>query len=70
MADIFDKAAEQEQKRSDVALANQLSKTAHYKNTTNTTDCIECEEPIPRARKNALPHVTRCIECQELMERR
>lgn len=27
--------------------------------------CIECEEPIPLARIQAVPTCTRCAECQE-----
>ncbi|MCB1833795.1 MAG: TraR/DksA C4-type zinc finger protein, partial [Geminicoccaceae bacterium] len=28
------------------------------------THCIECEEPIPQARREALPGVRLCITCQ------
>lgn len=68
--DIIDKAYEREQTRFNAALSNQLAKTQHYQNETGSDDCVECLDPIPRTRKNALPHVTRCIECQEMMERR
>lgn len=27
--------------------------------------CAECEEPIPEARRRALPGVKLCIECQQ-----
>lgn len=27
--------------------------------------CIECEEPIPQARQQAIPGVTLCIDCQQ-----
>ena len=27
--------------------------------------CIECEEPIPQARQEAIPGVTLCIDCQQ-----
>lgn len=29
-------------------------------------DCEECGEPIPEARREALPGVRKCIACQEL----
>ncbi|WP_101068545.1 DksA/TraR family C4-type zinc finger protein [Roseovarius salinarum] len=29
------------------------------------THCAECEEPIPEARRQALPGVKLCIECQQ-----
>ena len=32
------------------------------------TDCIDCEEPIPEARRAAVPGCKRCIECQTLHE--
>ncbi len=28
------------------------------------THCVECEEPIPEARRDAIPGVKLCIECQ------
>lgn len=27
--------------------------------------CIECEEPIPEARRKAIPGVLLCIDCQQ-----
>ena len=29
------------------------------------THCIDCEEPIPEARRTALPGVTLCLDCQQ-----
>ena len=29
------------------------------------THCAECEEPIPEARRQALPGVKLCIDCQQ-----
>ena len=29
------------------------------------THCIECEDPIPEARRTAIPGVTLCIDCQK-----
>ncbi|MFA3917702.1 DksA/TraR family C4-type zinc finger protein [Ruegeria hyattellae] len=29
------------------------------------THCADCEEPIPEARRQALPGVKLCIECQQ-----
>ena len=28
------------------------------------THCVDCEEPIPEPRRQAIPGVTLCIECQ------
>ncbi len=29
------------------------------------SDCAECGEPIPEARRKAVPGVRKCIKCQE-----
>ena len=34
------------------------------------THCIDCEEPIPEARRNAVPGCMRCIGCQAELERK
>ncbi|GJL81200.1 MAG: hypothetical protein DHS20C01_08340 [marine bacterium B5-7] len=31
--------------------------------------CEECDEPIPQARRDALPGVQRCVPCQEAWDR-
>ena len=31
-------------------------------------ECMDCGEPIPKARRDALPGVTRCVPCQELVD--
>ena len=33
------------------------------------THCEECDEPIPEARRNAVPGVRLCIACQEALDR-
>lgn len=32
---------------------------------TSRTHCAECEEPIPEARRAAVPGVSLCIACQQ-----
>lgn len=29
------------------------------------THCAECDEPIPEARRRAMPGVTLCVDCRE-----
>ncbi|MBS1303935.1 DksA/TraR family C4-type zinc finger protein [Loktanella sp. SALINAS62] len=29
------------------------------------THCVDCEEPIPERRRDAIPGVTLCVECQQ-----
>ena len=35
------------------------------KDRPSRTHCIDCEEPIPEARRRAVPGVTLCIDCQQ-----
>jgi phage/conjugal plasmid C-4 type zinc finger TraR family protein len=32
------------------------------------THCDDCEEPIPEARRNAIPGVRLCVDCQARLE--
>lgn len=34
-------------------------------NGPGLTDCEDCGEPIPEARRKAVPGVRRCVACQE-----
>lgn len=34
----------------------------------SATDCIECGELIPEARRVAVPGCDRCIDCKQIME--
>lgn len=36
--------------------------------TESYTHCEDCGEPIPEARRLAMPGCIRCIECQEIHE--
>ncbi|ACL05249.1 transcriptional regulator, TraR/DksA family [Desulfatibacillum aliphaticivorans] len=33
-------------------------------------DCQDCGDPIPEARRKAVPGCTRCLDCQETYEQR
>jgi phage/conjugal plasmid C-4 type zinc finger TraR family protein len=33
------------------------------------THCVECEEPIPEARRKAIPGVRLCVDCQSEFEK-
>ncbi|MCP5157175.1 MAG: DksA/TraR family C4-type zinc finger protein [Ectothiorhodospiraceae bacterium] len=35
----------------------------------SATECDDCGEPIPQARRDALPGVRRCIACQSAAEK-
>jgi phage/conjugal plasmid C-4 type zinc finger TraR family protein len=34
-----------------------------------TDDCVECGDPIPEARRRALPGAHTCVECQSSRDR-
>jgi phage/conjugal plasmid C-4 type zinc finger TraR family protein len=34
------------------------------------THCLECEDPIPQARREAVAGVTLCIECQQARDKK
>lgn len=33
-------------------------------------ECIDCDEPIPEARRQAIAGCTRCTDCQNIHDRR
>lgn len=37
--------------------------------TSAPTECIDCDAPIPEARRIALPGVLRCVSCQDADDR-
>lgn len=49
----------------------QREKTNPQTSTENSVRyCVDCGEPIPAARLNAVPNAIRCVECQRLFEKR
>lgn len=66
MTDIADKASESE----DLFLAEALYKAgrpSEYQGESNY-ECDDCGDPIPEARRQAVPGCTRCVYCQEYFE--
>lgn len=66
MTDIADKASESE----DLFLAEALYKAgrpSEYQGESNY-ECDDCGDPIPEARRQAVPGCTRCVWCQEYFE--
>ncbi|RZJ45999.1 MAG: DksA/TraR family C4-type zinc finger protein [Brevundimonas sp.] len=48
----------------DTVLDGVLSARARMPVGEGTEDCIDCGDPIPAARREALPGVTTCVSCQ------
>lgn len=65
MTDIADKASESE----DLFLAEALYKAGRpSENNVSNYECDDCGDPIPEARRQAVPGCTRCVYCQEYFE--
>lgn len=73
MTDIFDEATEAEmreregliaQHQARSALDAQLAQDREAARGAGPARCLGCEEPIPEARRQAVPGCMRCARCQ------
>ena len=63
--DIADQASDREMADREFALAaRRAARPAGH----STSHCLDCGEPIPAARRQAVPGVTLCVECQTVQE--
>lgn len=69
MADECDHAKEWQDRHNDESLALALV-IAQKVNRVGTTHCVDCEQRIAKARREAVPHAIRCAECQEDSDKR
>ena len=65
--DFSDTATLHEEQFLEVALAKTKAQIERAQGT-GTNDCMDCGEPIPVARRQALPSACRCAECQSTRE--
>lgn len=65
MPDLYDRATELEERQRAAALANQAAKIS---SGISATECQECGEPIPEARRQAVKGCRHCIDCQQEIE--
>lgn len=63
MTDNLDRAQQIEQMQREIA----LKKHRTFKDVS-ALYCQDCDEPIPEARRKALPGCSRCTECQTVFE--
>lgn len=56
----------------EASIADELKRmeAQQKKRAVSRTECAECEEPIPEARRQAVPGVTLCIDCQQARDKR
>lgn len=66
MPDEMDRVQESNEEFLDILLAEQQRAMPRGESATH---CEECEEPIPQARRRAMPGCRRCIDCQISYER-
>lgn len=71
MTDIYDRATEQEELGRAVALAAQRNRAGMEGKTSadSAIDCVDCDEPIPLLRRQAVPGCQFCIDCQAQREK-
>lgn len=62
--DEVDLAQERMDRQMKIALASQ-----YMQHATSAYFCVDCDERISEARRQAYPGVQRCVECQEDFER-
>ncbi|MFT4151451.1 MAG: DksA/TraR family C4-type zinc finger protein [Paracoccaceae bacterium] len=57
----------------DASIADELKRMQQLRRAPvgeSLTHCAECDEPIPEARRQAIPGVKLCIDCQSGRDRR
>jgi len=58
------------QKQIDATVDDAIARARrHLKQGESAICCDECGEPIPEARRNALPGVRLCIQCQTVLDK-
>lgn len=67
MTDHIDRACELEEMQRAHALARQADRAEQ--NYPSAFECEECGEPIPEARRQAVPGCRLCIDCQREQEK-
>lgn len=55
--------------RDTAALAEMRHRLAQQRSRPSLEECTECGEPIPQARREAVPGVEMCVYCQSKSER-
>lgn len=68
MADDIDRAQAREEEMRQDALAERARKAQAVAGDSALV-CAMCDEPIPQARRDAVPGVQTCLACQKEVER-
>ncbi len=72
MSDDIDRACEREEELRSDALRDQARRAGLLNKTVadSATECEDCGDGIPMARRIAIPGCTRCVPCQQMAEKR
>ncbi len=68
MADDVDMAQVREESLLEARIAECRRQARTAPETSPALECVDCEEIIPEARREALPGCERCIDCQTDLE--
>lgn len=66
--DHADIAAKNIEARDEIVITNWQRLHHMPTNTVRVEYCVDCGEPIPKARQEAVPGCTRCVICQRAYE--
>lgn len=66
MPDFTDRVQDAAEQFNRQALTDQLHKTSAVRESR--THCLDCEEPIPQARREKMPGCLRCVDCEAMHE--
>lgn len=69
MSDFADLASDREQELRDDALASRARESQKRQASASAEFCAVCAEPIPEARRQAVPGVQTCVDCAAELER-
>lgn len=56
------------QERAEKRFVDQRLNGLNNSRVISATECIDCGDPIPKARQKAIKGVQRCVTCQSLSE--
>ncbi len=68
MPDDIDRAQDANEQFQADAMAAHQRQVNQTRQDEAADDCADCGEPIPEARKAAMPGCRRCVECQTMHE--
>ncbi|EKO3922798.1 TraR/DksA C4-type zinc finger protein [Vibrio metschnikovii] len=64
MPDVIDRACSVEAQFQQMALANHRARRVQAAQPQSRTLCLECDDPIPKARQESITGCQYCTQCQ------